>query len=146
MLCGDRLKRAVMNPAPTNPIVPPEQGSDPKSAAAALAPTTAADMATASLARRALCPRCIQLGGCELGIPGLIPVPRRGDIDPVTGKSKSYVESLIEVDQEGKAAVTGFQMLSGADHTRGETYMSGPGYCAALKRGQLRPEKEEKAP
>jgi hypothetical protein len=81
-----------------------------------------------------------------LGIPGLIPVPRRGDIDPVTGKSKSYVESLIEVDQEGNAAVTGYQMLSGADHTRGETYMSGPSYCAALKRGQLRPEKEEKAP
>jgi hypothetical protein len=45
VLRGGRLKRAIMNPATTNPIVPPEQGSDLKPAAAALAPMTAANMA-----------------------------------------------------------------------------------------------------
>ena len=103
-------------------------------------------MATASLARRALCPQCIQLGGCELGIPGLIPVPRRGDIGPVTGKSKSYVESLIEVDQEGNAAVTG---LPNAVRCRPYPWRNLYVGAQLLRSTQARPTtagKEEKAP
>jgi hypothetical protein len=85
-----------------------------------------------SLARRALCPDCVRLGGCPHGIPGLIPLPERGEIESITKKSKSYLEKLM-----ANGVVAGHRLRSTMDAARGETYLSGPSLCAALKRGEI---------
>ena len=74
-----------------------------------------------SLARRALRPDCVHLGGCFLGIPGLMPVPEKGDIGPIARKSKSFLERLIKGKED---AVAGYQLLPKVNAARGETYVS----------------------
>jgi hypothetical protein len=86
-----------------------------------------------SLARRALCPDCVHLGGCEKGIPGLLPLPEKGEIEPLTKTKKSYLEKLI-----ANGVVRGSRILSTEDAARGETYLIGPSLCAAVKRGEIK--------
>lgn len=103
------------------------------------------EMIISSLSRRALCPDCAHLGGCPHGIPGLIRLPERGEIEPITGKTKSYFLNLIK-GTNGVSAVVGYRLLSRPGAARGETYLSGSSYCAALKRGLIKPELDKPRP
>jgi len=87
----------------------------------------------ASLALRSLCPDCVHLGGCRHGIPGLLPLPDRKEIESLTKTSKSYLEKLI-----ANGVVVGLRLLSTMAAARGETFLSGPDLCAALKRGEIK--------
>lgn len=113
----------------------PEQNGEPLLAARPSSKDRDDALVANSLARRALCPDCVRLGGCFLGIPGLIPVPEKGGIEPITRKSKSFIERLI---RGREAAVTGYQLLSNAEAVRGETYVSGASLCAAIRRGEIK--------
>ena len=73
------------------------------------------------------------LGGCRHGIPGLLPLPDRKEIESLTKTSKSYLEKLI-----ANGVVVGLRLLSTMAAARGETFLSGPDLCAALKRGEIK--------
>jgi hypothetical protein len=107
---------------------------------AGLMPPGASQIIIASLSRRALCPSCAHLGGCELGIPGLMLVPQRGGVEAVTQKSKTYMVNLLGCTKDAKPLVEGFRVFSSDDASRGETYMSGPSYCAFVRQGKIQAE------
>jgi hypothetical protein len=91
------------------------------------------DLVANSLARRALCQDCVRLGGCPYGIPGLLPLPEKGDIDLLTKTSKSFLEKLI-----ANRVVVGHRLRSTVDAARGESYLSGRSLCEAVKRGEIK--------
>jgi hypothetical protein len=121
----------------------PQNQPDSTEQSAGLVPPGAVQIIIASLSRRALCPRCAHLGGCALGITGLIPVPKRGGVEEATHKSKTYVEKLLECDRDGKPIVIGYRVLSSDDASRGETYMSGGSYCEYIRKSKIHLESPE---
>jgi len=125
-------------PAPGSIINLPELDGEPPLAAKPASKEHDNALIAGSLARRALCPDCVHLGGCPLGILGLIPLPEKGDIEPITRKTRPYLEKLIKGTDQGLAVVA-FRVRSRSGATRGETYMSGPSYCASVRRGEIRP-------
>lgn len=100
----------------------------------------APDLVANSLARRALCPDCVHLGGCSLGIPGLVHLPQRGENESITQTSKSYLTKLITND-----VVAGYRLVSKLESARGETFVSGTSLCAAIKQCKITPGGREAA-
>lgn len=125
-------------PAPGSLINPPERNDGPQFTVKPASRDHDSALVASSLARRALCPDCVQLGGCPLGILGLIPLPEKGEIEPITRKTRPYLEKLIKGTEQGLGVVA-FRVRSRSGATRGETYLSGPSYCAAVRRGEIKP-------
>ena len=67
-------------------------------------------------------------------------VPQRGGVEAVTQKSKSYMVNLLGCTKDAKPLVAGFRVFSRDDASRGETYMSGPSYCAFVRQGKIQAE------
>jgi hypothetical protein len=132
-MCAKEPMAHSAPPAPGSMINLPEKHGEPRLTVRPAPQEYDEDLVGRSLARRALCPDCVHLGGCPRGIPGLISLPERGEIEPVTQTSKSFLEKLI-----ANRVVVGHRLRSTMDAARGETYLSGPSLCAALKRGEIK--------